>query len=155
MNRFVQTAARRRTLPALLAGIALMLALRAETNSTTRSTDQAKPAMKQFVIIFRQGPYQLTDAEKERRQTTVSAWARDVMANGHNLDPRILEPESSTPGVAMSPDARGSWPVTALLFLEARDIEEASHIAAAHPAKEYNVSVEVRPWAPPHTQRRD
>lgn len=34
----------------------------------------------------------------------------------------------------------------ALVFLEARDLEEAAAIAADHPAKHYNVSTEVRPW---------
>jgi hypothetical protein len=105
--------------------------------------------MQHFVLIFRQGPHPLTDADKARRQTTVSAWAREQNAAGHNLDPRILPPDALQPGVAMSTEARGTWPVTALLFLEAADLAEAGRIASAHPAKDFNAAVEVRPWGSP------
>lgn len=105
--------------------------------------------MQHFVIIFRQGPHPLTEADKARRQTAISAWAREQNAAGHKLEPRTLAPEVARPGIVALPDATGTWPVTALLFLEARDFAEAVQVAAAHPAKDYNVSMEVRPWAPP------
>jgi hypothetical protein len=41
------------------------------------------------------------------------------------------------------------WPITALLFLEAHDLNEAVQIAESHPALRYGANVEVRPWAPP------
>jgi|GEM_PF-6309452 len=59
-------------------------------------------------------------------------------------------------GLAEAEARRGSgdassegWPVTALPFLEARDLNEATQIAEAHPAVRYGSAVEVRPWAPP------
>jgi hypothetical protein len=105
------------------------------------------PAMKTFVIIFRQGPQQLTEADKERRAQETTAWAKAQNAAGHKLDPRILAPESEHRGsVDSSSDER---PVTALLFLEARDLNEATQVAEAHPALHFGSEVEVRPWAPP------
>jgi hypothetical protein len=106
-------------------------------------------AMQKFVLIFRQGPHPLTDADKARRQIAISAWAKTQNAAGHKLEPRPLASEIMRPGLAASSAAVGTWPITALVFLEARDLAEASQIAAAHPAKDFNTGVEVRPWAPP------
>jgi len=106
-------------------------------------------AMKPFVILFRQGPHPLTDADRTQRQAAIGAWARAQNAAGHKLEPRTLGPESAHAAGASSAEMIGAWPVTALLFLEARDFTEATQIAAAHPAKDYNASVEVRPWSPP------
>jgi hypothetical protein len=103
--------------------------------------------MKTFVIIFRQGPQQLTEADKQRRAQETTAWAKAQNAAGHKLDPRILAPESERRGSADS--ASGERPVTALLFLEARDLNEATQVAEAHPALRYGSEVEVRPWGPP------
>lgn len=105
--------------------------------------------MKQFVILFRQGPHPLTDADKARRQAAISAWARKQNAAGHKLEPRSLAPDLTRPGITVPAEAVGQWPVTALLFLDARDLDEATAVAASHPAKDYNVSMEVRPWSPP------
>lgn len=106
--------------------------------------------MKSFVIIFRQ-ERELTDADKQSRSKETAAWARQHNGAGHKLDPRILAPESEVRGVgavlAGRPDA--AWPVTALLFLEARDLEAAARIAEQHPGLRYGASIEVRPWAPP------
>jgi hypothetical protein len=103
--------------------------------------------MKTFVIIFRQGPQQLTESDKQRRAQETVAWARGQNAAGHKLDPRILAPESEHRGSGNS--SSDGWPVTALLFLEAHDLSEAAQIAEAHPAIHYGSEVEVRPWAPP------
>ena len=110
--------------------------------------------MKQFVIIFRQGPKQLTDAELKKRAEETRAWAQQQNAAGHTLDPHILEPE----GLWIEPDgdsgpvpANSAGAITALLFLEARDLAQAVGIARAHPGLRYGASVEVRPWAPPPT----
>lgn len=105
--------------------------------------------MKQFVILFRQGPFDLTDEVKARRQAAISLWAREQNARGHRLEPRSLAPSLTRPGIEVTGDEYGRWPVTALLFLDARDLDEATAIAASHPAQKYNVAMEVRPWAAP------
>jgi hypothetical protein len=58
-------------------------------------------------------------------------------------------PSITRPGVEFTGNEYGQWPVTALLFLDARDLDEATAIAASHPAKDYNVAMEIRSWAPP------
>jgi hypothetical protein len=108
--------------------------------------------METFVLLFRQGSKPLTEAELQRRGEETRAWAQEQNAAGHKLDPRILAPESRWIGPDGSPgtaSADGAGTVTALLFLEARDLAEALEIARAHPATRYGSSVEVRPWAPP------
>ena len=112
----------------------------------------ASPPMKQFVIIFRQGPRQLTEAELKSRTEETRLWAQHQNAAGHKLDPHILAPEGqwiepdgdTGPVAATSPGV-----ITALLFLEAHDLTEAVDVAKAHPGLRYGASVEVRPWAPP------
>ncbi len=112
----------------------------------------ASSPMQQFVIIFRQGPRQLTEAELKQRTAETRAWAQQQNAAGHKLDPHILAPE----GQWIGPDGAGgpvpatdAGTVTALLFFEARDLAQAVEVARAHPATRYGASVEVRPWAPP------
>jgi hypothetical protein len=108
--------------------------------------------MQHFVIIFRQGPHPLTEADKARRQEEVSAWARIQNTAGHKLEPRILAPDVERPGADKSGDntaGAGEWPITALLFLEAHDLDEAAKVAESHPANHFGASVEVRRWAPP------
>jgi hypothetical protein len=108
--------------------------------------------MHPFVILFRQGPFDFTEAIKARRQTAITLWARERNAAGHRLEPRSLAPSLTRPGITVSSEAFGEWPVTALLFLDAKDLDEATAIAATHPAKDYNVSLEVRPWSAPKPQ---
>jgi hypothetical protein len=107
-------------------------------------------AMKTFVIIFRQSPPVPTPEERQRIASDVVEWAQRLNADGHKLDPRILTPESSVRGeqgsVSLPAD---EWPVTALLFLEAHDLDEATGIAQSHPALRNRAVVEVRPWNPP------
>ena len=104
--------------------------------------------MNHFVIIFRQSPRPLTEAELKSRSEETRAWAQQQNAAGHKLDPHILAPESHWSGPSPAP---GAEPVTALLFLEASDFAQAVAVAQAHPALRYGSSVEVRPWAPPPT----
>ena len=111
------------------------------------TTPPAATRMKTFVIIFRQGPKPLTEADKQRRAQETVAWARVQNAAGHQLDPRILAPENERRGLGDT-NSEG-WPITALLFLEAHDLAEATEVAEAHPALRYGSEVEVRPWAPP------
>jgi hypothetical protein len=120
--------------------------------ATSHRHSSPESAMQHFVIIFRQGPRPLTEADKASRQEQVSAWARAQNAAGHKLEPRILAPEVERPATfpgAERSEGASAWPITALVFLEARDLAEAAEIAAKHPAKHYGASVEVRPWAPP------
>ncbi|MEO7999632.1 MAG: hypothetical protein ABI852_19425 [Gemmatimonadaceae bacterium] len=105
-------------------------------------------ALNTFVIIFRQGPYSFTDADKKQRTELTGAWAREHNARGHKLAPHILTGESVTRGTD-APHAADAWPVTALLLIEARDLEEATRVAEAHPALGYNANVEIRAWGTP------
>jgi hypothetical protein len=101
--------------------------------------------MNTYVIIFRQGRT-LDEAELRQRAEETSAWARRYNAAGHKLAPHILEPERVLRGA--QPAAEG-WPLTALLLLEARGLEEAARVAEAHPALRYGAGVEVRAWTLP------
>jgi hypothetical protein len=105
------------------------------------------PPMQRFVILFRQGPHPLTPADRAARQAAISAWAREHNAAGHKLEPRTLGADRAASGAAAP--AGDAWPVSALLFLEAHDLAEATRVAASHPAKDYNVAIEVRPWSTP------
>lgn len=109
--------------------------------------------MKTFVILFRQSPRELTPADLAARQREVSAWAARVNADGHQLEPRILEPATVRPAPGPSGAGEGAWPLTALLFLHAADLDEAARVAASHPAVQFGASVEVRAWQAPAPQR--
>jgi len=111
--------------------------------------------MNTFVILFRQGPFAFTDEVKARRQATISIWARERNAAGHKLEPRSLAPDIARPGSVAPAEVVGTWPVTALLFLEAADLGAATAIAESHPAKDYNVTMEVRPWSSPTAPARN
>jgi hypothetical protein len=145
----------RRFFPALLTVTALALCgagLHAQTADATAAADKASSPMKQFVIIFRQGPRQLTEAELRRRTEETRAWAQHQNAAGHKLDPHILAPEGHRigPDGASAPvAATDAGAITALLFLEARDLAQAVEVVRAHPAVRYGSSIEVRPWASP------
>jgi hypothetical protein len=129
----------------------MALALGGASLPAQSSANRSSTPMKQFTIIFRQGPRQLTEADLKTRAEQTRAWAQTHNAAGHKLDPHILTPESRWIG----PDGDGpvptssAGPITAILFLEARDLAEAVEVAKAHPALRYGASVEVRPWAPP------
>jgi hypothetical protein len=114
------------------------------------SANPSNTAMKTFVIIFRQGPQQLSDFDKQRRADETTAWARRQNDAGHKLDPHILAPESAHRGSETSAaNSSDAWSVTALLFLEAHDLNEAAQIAESHPALRYGANVEIRPWSRP------
>jgi hypothetical protein len=129
--------------------VLVLVALFAEI-SLPASAIANQPTMKTFVIIFRQGPQPLTDADKQQRAQETVVWARHQNDAGHKLDPRILAPESAHPGSGdSSTTSADAWPITALLFLEAHDLSEAAQVAESHPALRYGSKVEVRPWAAP------
>lgn len=136
--------------------ILALLTLAALAPLATSLAQTASPPMQQFVILFRQGPRQLTETELKNRSEETRAWARQQNAAGHKLDPHILAPE----GQWIGPDGAGgavvttdAGTVTALLLFEARDLAQAVEVARAHPAVRYGASVEVRPWAPPPAAR--
>lgn len=123
----------------------VFMSLIAGVTCLSGETNLPLPIMKSFVIIFRQGPVDSSDEIKARRQQEIVAWAAKHQAAGHRLEPRALEIDVRRPGITAPGDVF-AWPIVALVFLEARDIEEAAAIADDHPAKNYNVSTEVRPW---------
>jgi hypothetical protein len=111
---------------------------------------KAGETMQTFVLIFHQGSPAPTAEERQRTSGNVIAWAEELNAEGHKLDPRILGPESVTRGeLGHQSLAREELPITALLFLEARDLGEVTRIAESHPALRNRILVEVRPWNPP------
>lgn len=109
--------------------------------------------MQPFVIIFRQPTDRpLSADELKARADATRPWAQQWNEDGHNLTPRILTPESrwySGDGRGGAAPTTATGPVTALLFLEAADVEQAVAIARSHPAIHYGASVEVRALAVP------
>src|SRR5438132_1129512 len=87
-----------------------------DTHSLTNQPTKETPTMKNFVIIFRQGPHPLTDADKQHRAAETSAWASRQNSAGHKLDPHILAPESVHRGLESPDNKTIAWPITALLF---------------------------------------
>jgi hypothetical protein len=134
-----------------IAGLVLVAAcVRAQTTTPVQEKHNPEGPMKTFVIIFRQGQPAPTPEERQEGASEVIEWAQRVNAAGHKLDPRILAPESAKPGPQSSDSGQTEeLPITALLFLEARDLGEAREIAASHPAVRYRARVEMRPWNPP------
>ena len=102
-------------------------------------------------MIFRQELARpRTEVEQQRLAEEMGPWARKINAAGHKLDPRILAAQVASFGADGSPvRSTDAWPVTALLFVEASDLNEAAQIAASHPGLQYGAQVEVRPWALP------
>jgi hypothetical protein len=134
-----------------IAGLVMVAVfIRAQTTTPAQEKHNQEVPMKTYVIIFRQGQPAPTPEERQKGASEVVAWAQRVNAAGHNLDPRILAPESAKPGQQSSNSGQADeLPLTALLFLEASDLDEAAEIAASHPAVRYGARVEVRPWNPP------
>jgi hypothetical protein len=134
-----------------IVGLVMVAAcMSAQTTTPAQEKHNQEGPMKTFVIIFRQGQPAPTPEERQKGANEVVEWAQRVNAAGHKLDPRILAPESAKPGQQSSDSGQTEeLPVTALLFLEASDLDEAREIAASHPAVRYRARVEVRPWNPP------
>ena len=110
----------------------------------------ATQKMKSFVLIFRQGAKPLSDDQRKEISAQMPAWASQRTEGGRKFEPRILAPVPSqilTHGETSAPP--GERPVTALLFIEATEFQEAVRIAESHPGLRYGVSIEVREWAAP------
>jgi hypothetical protein len=125
---------------------------RAQTPPIPATAGKSGSLMKPFVFLFRQSS-PLSEADQKRRAEEVRAWAQRQNDEGHKLDPRALGEQNHRigPGARSgSTNQRDELPLTAILFVEARDFAEAVKIAETHPALRYGViSVEVRPWSPP------
>jgi hypothetical protein len=103
--------------------------------------------MQDFVLIFRL-TRALSNADRAELTDQTRGWAGKYNNAGHLLEPRMLGSDQGVLGT--SGDALcGSIPLTALLFLKARDRDEAMSIAAGHPGLQYGASIEVRDWSGP------
>lgn len=128
---------------------AVVLSAQPQTHRAETQTDHA--TMNSFVLIFRQNPArERTPAENQELAAQMRPWAQRQNADGRKLDPRILARESERIGANKGADVPpGAWPITALLFVEARDLADATRVAESHPGLKYGVTVEIRPWGPP------
>src|SRR5579871_5167154 len=110
--------------------------------------------MNSFVIIFRRQAPPLPDAERQRLNAETAAWAKTLNDAGHKLEPRILSAENVHHGPDSASVQQNTWTVSALLFLEANDLNHAAQISGSHPGLRYGFNVEVRPWSKPPSAAR-
>jgi hypothetical protein len=116
---------------------------------TTLPAEKHEVGMKQqFVLLFRSGSRKLSPEEHSQLSLEIRAWAKQWIEEGYSLDPRALSQESFW----ITPDnaGNGERPVTNLLFLTAKDFDDAVRIAKTHPGARYGTEIEVRAWAPPN-----
>jgi hypothetical protein len=121
----------------------------ASVPNTTLPAEKHEVAMKQqFVFLFRRGSRTLSAEEQSQLSLEIRAWAKQWIEEGYNLDPRALSQES----LWVTPDdaGKGERPVTNLLFLTAKDFDDAVRIAKTHPGARYGTEIEVRAWAAPN-----
>lgn len=107
-------------------------------------------AMNTFLILFRRDGGPLSEAEQLSLGRDIGAWARLHNEAGHKLAPRILAPGSRHIGPHRDAVQTEPMPITALLFLEARDLDEAARVAESHPGMRHGFTVEVRAWSAPN-----
>jgi hypothetical protein len=108
--------------------------------------------MKQFVFIFRQNRQSaptVTPEEASRRREEIKAWAKQRIEEGSKFDPRELGHESFVIAPESDNDATGEKSIGNLLFLQAKDFDEAVKIAKTHPGARFGTHIEVREWAAP------
>ena len=105
--------------------------------------------MNTFVILFRRPGPAMPDADRLRLNAETATWAKTCNAAGHALDPRILSAERVVRSADAAHAPTDAPIVSALLFLQADDLDAAVRIAEAHPGLRYGFNVEVRPWATP------
>ncbi|HET8948825.1 MAG TPA: hypothetical protein VFQ07_17735 [Candidatus Polarisedimenticolia bacterium] len=121
-----------------------------------------RPRMKHFVLLFRQGPVPLPEAEQKVRADAIVAWDERQDDSGHQVEDRTLRdvrawigsdlaPASGSAGSGLAPASgpADDGALSSILFFEARDMAEAVEIARSHPALRYGATVEVRAWSPP------
>jgi len=106
--------------------------------------------MKQFVFIFRQGTAaQVSPEEQAKRHEEILAWARKWIAEGYSFDPRRLGEEAYRIAPDGGGDDAGERTIVNLLFLTAKDFDDAVRIAKTHPGARYGTYIEVRDWTVP------
>lgn len=102
------------------------------------------PDAKHFAIVFFPGaPLGEEDTQQMRSET--SLWAKTMNAAGRRLQPHMFNGDVRVLG---NREAMGSSP-SAVLFLLARDLEDAVEVARQHPALRFGYCAEVRSWANP------
>jgi hypothetical protein len=132
--------------------------IQAQSTSTTEPiTNQASAkkgaGMKQFVLIFRPGSAgQVSPEEQARRTAEIRAWARKWIEEGYSFDPRQLGHEIYRIAPDGDSDDAGEKTVVNLLFLTAKDFDDAVRIAKSHPGVGFGTHIEVRAWTPPGPQ---
>jgi hypothetical protein len=132
--------------------LSTVVILAQSTSTTEPTTNQAgtkkEAGMKQFILIFRQGSAgQVSPGEQARRTEEIRAWARKWIEEGYSFDPRQLGHE--TYRIASDGDDVGERTVTNLLFLTAKDFDDAVRIAKSHPGVGFGTHIEVRAWTVP------
>lgn len=106
--------------------------------------------MKQFVLIFRQGNAgQVSKEEQAKRHEEILAWARKWIAEGYSFDPRRLGEEAYWIAPDGEGDDSGEKSVVNLLFLTAKDFDDAVRVAKTHPGVHFGTHIEVRAWTAP------
>jgi hypothetical protein len=135
----------------VLSTAAMMAQSTSATSPTTAQPGEKQGvAMKQFVLIFRQGTAgQVSPAEEAKRSTEIRAWAKKLIAEGYSFDPRQLGHETYRITPDGESDGAGERLVVNLLFFGARDFEDAVRVAKSHPGVGYGSFVEVRDWTAP------
>lgn len=148
---FFTTATRRSGLLFALSILLGAVALSAQTATDHSAIHPTPVTMKTFVLIFRQNPArERTPAQNQQLAAEMPPWVQRQNSEQRKFDPRILARENAYVGAdkdAGTPP--GSWPIGALLFIEASDLADATRVAESHPALQFGVSVEVRPWNAP------
>lgn len=150
-TNFHATAKRRSGLLFALSLLLGAVALSAQTPTDHIAMPPAPSTMKTFVLIFRQDPArERTPAQNQQLAAEMPAWVQRQSREGRKFDPRILAKENAHVGAGKEAGIPpGSWPISALLFVEASDLADATRVAESHPALKFGVVVEVRPWAAP------
>jgi hypothetical protein len=135
----------------VLSTIALMAQPASAIHPTTTEPGEGQGAvMKQFVLIFRQGNGgQISPEERAKRSAEILTWARKWIGEGYSFDPRQLGQES----YRIAPDGEGDdgseRNVVNLLFLTAKDFDDAVRVAKTHPGVHFGTHIEVRAWTSP------
>jgi hypothetical protein len=119
-------------------------------SSATQPSAHQGAAMKQFVLIFRQGTArQVSPEEQAKRFAEIRAWARKWIGEGYSFDPRQLGQETYRIAPDGDSDSAGERTIVNLLFLTAKDFDDAVKIARTHPGVGYGTHIEVRDWTAP------
>jgi hypothetical protein len=105
--------------------------------------------MNTYVIVFRRGRAALSETEQQQLGQAIGPWAAAQNEAGYRLEPRLLTAEARHYGPHAALAEADALPVTALLFLDARDLDEAARVAQSHPGMHYGFSIEVRAWSGP------